>query len=765
MAGTIGLKAVFTADDKVSGAVRSMTASIKSLSAAGDSLGKLDSFNSKIFDKLKMGAVAGATALGFLGFELGKNAVEAGSDFEQSITNVGSVMGKTRGQISELEQQALSLGVSTQFSASEVSEAMEHMARKGFDAEEILGGIPGVLDAVAASGEGMAEVSDAVGSSIRSFGLQAKDATHVADVLTFASEKTGASILNLGSALAIVGPTARTLGVSIEDATAAVGLLQKMGLDASTSASATATMLAKISKPSKDAGQSMSAMGIKFKNAHGDMLPFRDVLGQFVKAGDKVGGNMDRMAFFAELVGLRGDKAALALSDLAKAGDFDKLQAGLSNVDGKAHRVAEIKLDTTRNQWKLLGSTVEVLEDKLWNLNSGPLKGTIQRINAWVSANQDLIISGAQEYVGKIVTKVTELSTKIDVGISALSGFKDGLKEAFKDSKTIKAFGWVLSTVFGGSDDSKTPAEKAFALGKTVGDLTFAFLGFGSAVKIVKGTVFAFEIGMKAVRGVMIAYEAVQGFVTGTIALYTTATGVGTASTVAMGEAMTAASIGGGELALSEEAAAVAAAELEAASIGAEAGIAGVGVAAGVALAPIVAATAALAALAAAGYEAYKLMGENGGASGTWAGVKGFFGVGTKDWGAAGTKEGLDSVMDQQARARYQGAPAAPFSAKGAVDDLTGGNPGGGYAGAFGVGAGAAPTPGPFAGGYVTPGMAPPPAPPPMIAQAPAITPEALHAAVSQALEVTVKADAGTTAEVTKKPKGAKVNLTASGAP
>jgi TP901 family phage tail tape measure protein len=433
MAGRFNIEAVFKAVDKFSKPLVRMTAGVDRLAQR---LEKGLGAQSQIVDRVANGFVAAGTAAVGMGAVAGAalfHVAKTGADFEQAITNVGAVMGKNRGQIADLEKEAMRLGVVTQFSSSEVADGMEMMARKGFDAQEILQGIPGVLNAVAASGEGMAEVTTIVGSTIRGFGLDAANASHVADVLAFSAEKTGATITDLGGALATAAPTAKALGVSLEDTTAAVGLMQKMGIDASTSGSAVATMLAKISKPSHEAAQEMTNLGIKFQDAKGNMLPFRDVLGQFVKAGDKTGGNMKRMAFFAELVGLRGDKAALALSDMAKSGDFDKLVDGLKNVDGYAGKVAAIRMDTTKGSWKLLTSTVEVLETKLFNLESGAIKGVIDQTNAWVSANQDLIVQKVQDTIATISDKLPEIerwTKRIAEGFGGLLLWAIGIKIA-----------------------------------------------------------------------------------------------------------------------------------------------------------------------------------------------------------------------------------------------------------------------------------------------------------------------------------------------
>jgi TP901 family phage tail tape measure protein len=411
---------------KVNAATSGMRSGLHSLGEANEKIG--ESFEAVAHKALAAGAAIGAVVGAGLA-----HVVHTGAEFEQSITNVGAVMGKTRSQIAELEKSALSLGVTTQFSASEVSEAMEFMARKGFDSEEILEGIPGVLNAIAASGEGMAEVATVVGSSIRGFGLEAKQAGYVANVLAFTAEKTGAKITDMGTALAIAAPTAKALNVSIEDTAAAVGLLQKTGIDSSTAGSAVATMLAKISHPAAEVAAKMTAMGVKFKDAKGDMLPFRDVLGQFVKAGAKAGGTMDKMSFFADLVGLRGDKAALGLERMTKSGEFDKLLDSLKNTGNYAEKVAQIRLDTTMGSWKLLLSTVEVLEVKLFQLKGGALRGVIDSMNAWLQANQELIVTKVSDFIKGIadnMPKIVTWGTRILKIVAVFLAFSTAVKAA-----------------------------------------------------------------------------------------------------------------------------------------------------------------------------------------------------------------------------------------------------------------------------------------------------------------------------------------------
>jgi len=462
--GRFSIEAIFSGKDRFSPMLGSIQAKTgRFATGLGGAFKDAGSAVDHFAERLKTAAIVGAGLGAVVGAGLMKIG-EAGAGFEHQMTKVGAVMGMSRAQIGDLNKAAMSLGVSTQFSSTEVGQAMEMLARKGFSATEVLASIPGVLNAIAASGEGMAEVATVVGSSIRGFGLDASKAAHVADVLAFTSEKVGAHITDMGTALSIAAPTAKALGVSIEDTAAAVGLLQKIGLDSSTAGTATATMLAKISKPSKDAAEQMAAMGIKFKDAKGDMLAFRDVLGQFVKAGDKVGGNMQRMAFFAELVGLRGDKAALALSDMAKSGEFDTLASGLKTVDGTAARIAGLNLDDSTGSWKLLTSTVEVLNDKLWELKSGALRGVVDGANAWLQANQDLIVSGVDAWLGRTIPLVERFG----------HGFAHGFISAIGPLERVAGWAMKLADVAPGLNGAAAAGER---FGRASGALLTVALG------------------------------------------------------------------------------------------------------------------------------------------------------------------------------------------------------------------------------------------------------------------------------------------------
>lgn len=110
--------------------------------------GKLKDVGDKVsgVGKALMPVSAGVTALGTA-------AVKMTSDFDSGMSRVAAISGATDEELSKLRQTAKDLGASTAFSASETAAGMENLASAGFEVNEIIEVMPGMLDLAASSGE------------------------------------------------------------------------------------------------------------------------------------------------------------------------------------------------------------------------------------------------------------------------------------------------------------------------------------------------------------------------------------------------------------------------------------------------------------------------------------------------------------------------------------------------------------------------------------------------------------------------------------
>jgi TP901 family phage tail tape measure protein len=447
MAGRFSVEAVFKATDRFSRPIAKMQARTarftRSMRKGMRGVNKALSTTASGLRKVGAAATVAGAALAVVGAHVTKTGME----FEQAVSGIAAVRGVGVEAIADLEKQALKLGSTTKFTATEVAQGMELMGRAGFEQAEIMSGIEGVLSAAAAEGIGLAETVSVVSNALKGMGLPASRATDVADMLALASTKTNSSILSLGESLGNVASTARQFKIPISDVIAAVAGLQDVGLDASVAGSALNTMLTKLAKATPAMAAKMKKFGVTFQDAEGNMLPLGDVLANMAKAAEKSGGNMKQVAFFADLVGLRGQKAALNLKDMLLSGKFKELADQIKKAGGAAKKMAETRMNNLAGDIDLLKSAAAGLETKLFKTKGGQLRKFVKGITAWVEANADLI---AQDF-SNVINQMTIL------GEIFAGSFKEDL--AF----VVEQFGLFSGKAEGAESVAENPAWRQWA--------------------------------------------------------------------------------------------------------------------------------------------------------------------------------------------------------------------------------------------------------------------------------------------------------------
>lgn len=573
MAGRFSVEVIFKAVDKISGSVSKMSESVdkfvdgsrKKLKGLSDQLNIGGSFAA-----LAGAATAGAVATGAAIHSI----VGAGMEFEQAITNVGAVSLMTRDQIADLEKKALELGASTKFSATEVANAMEMMGRAGFTNAQTLDGIEGVLAAAAAEGAELADTASTISNVLKGMNLEASESGRVADVLTLASARTNSSITSLGESMKMLGPVAAQFNIPLEQAVGMAALLQDVGLDASSAGTSAASALTKLSKPTKRAQQQMTKFGISFKDANGNMKPATEIFGEMAKAVHKSGGNMEQAAFFAELVGLESQKAAINLTNAFMSGKAGALTQELEGAAGSAKKMADLRMQTLGGDVEQLTGALETLKINLFQTQGGPLRGMVQALTKWLEANQSLIRTKIGDFLSAVVSGVQTLGRVLDAAWPIAEAFARGVWAG-----VLSVRGWIssLESVIGPLEEvlgakQSDRIKNAAALGSMIAKGAAAFFLVGTAIKAAQGALVLFELAQKAVTAAVWLGQVAVNAVRAAWVSYQIATKAGIGATIAM-------SLGQKALAV-DLAATKVAAMAAASSIGAIAAAAGAAVAA-----------------------------------------------------------------------------------------------------------------------------------------------------------------------------------------
>lgn len=296
-----------------------------------------------------------AVTLPLLG--IAATSIKVGNEFQAQMSRVQAIAGATGGELDKMKAQAIELGAKTAFSAKEAAQGMENLASAGFQVNEIMDAMPGVLDLAAVSGGDVAASSEAMASSLRAFGLEAGQAGHVADVFARAAADTNAETVDMAEAMKYVAPVAHSMGLSLEETAASIGIMADAGIKGSQAGTTLRGALSRIAKPTKAMVKSMDQLGVSFYDANGKMIPLREQIAQLKTATAGL-TQEERNRHLVTLYGQNSLSGMLALLD-AGPEKLDKMTNALINSDGAAREMAETMQDNLASKIEQMGGAFE----------------------------------------------------------------------------------------------------------------------------------------------------------------------------------------------------------------------------------------------------------------------------------------------------------------------------------------------------------------------------------------------------------------------
>ena len=210
----------------------------------------------------------------------GTASVKKAAEFDESMSKVRAITNATSDDIAKMEELALEMGAKTKFSATEAAEAYTYMGMAGWKTEEMLSGLPGIMNLAAASGEDLASTSDIVTDALTAFGLTAKDSTHFANVLAAAATNSNTNVSMLGASFKYAANAAGTMNYSTEDVAIALGLMANNGIKADMAGTSLRNLINRMAKPTKESAAAMDTLGLALYNDEGKMYSLREVMEQ-----------------------------------------------------------------------------------------------------------------------------------------------------------------------------------------------------------------------------------------------------------------------------------------------------------------------------------------------------------------------------------------------------------------------------------------------------------------------------------------------------
>lgn len=399
-----------------------------------------------ITDTVKKLGVLSVAAVG----AFGAFAIKSGMDFEAQMSKVQAISGANAEEMQLLTDKAKEMGAKTKFSATESAQALEYMAMAGWKTDQMVSGLPGIMNLAAASGEDLASVSDIVTDALTGFGLKASDSAHFADVLAKASSSSNTNVALMGETFKYAAPVAGALKYSIEDTAVAIGLMANAGIKGEQAGTSLRGVLTNLASPSDKVSGYLDALGISLADSAGNVKPLSELMVELRKGFSGL-TDAQKAEYAAGIAGKNALSGFLAIVNASDA-DFNNLTQAIANSDGTAQQMADTMNNNLSGQLTLLKSAAEgvgiTFYDSIKGKATDAVKGLTDKLSQWqTDGTIDAIAAKVGDAFSIIMDKGSQAVSWVMQNKDGIISAIQGIGIAFGIFKGAQLFGNIIQGV------------------------------------------------------------------------------------------------------------------------------------------------------------------------------------------------------------------------------------------------------------------------------------------------------------------------------
>lgn len=395
------------------------------------------------------GLAAAATAI----IGLGTAAVKVGSDFDASMANVRAISGATEEEFDALREKALEMAAGTKFSTTEAADALSYMGMAGWTAEQMIAGLPGIMNLASAANEDLATTSDIVTDALTALNMSAADSTEFANILAAASSNSNTNVALMGETFKYCAAQAGAFHYTADDLAVAIGLMANAGIKGSMAGTSLNMVMTRLSGNVNGAADACKELGFSFYDEAGAARPLGTILDEMREATKNM-TDAEKAEFAQTVAGTSAKKGLLAILN-ASEDDYNKLTSAVDNCNGKfqvldettgeviqefdgmAEYMAYLQLDTLAGDITRLSGELSVLGVAISDNLEGPLRGVAgfareivaDLTNAVTENGLSGLVDATGDVLSKIVTKIVDTAPElINTATQLIHSFCESLK-------------------------------------------------------------------------------------------------------------------------------------------------------------------------------------------------------------------------------------------------------------------------------------------------------------------------------------------------
>jgi TP901 family phage tail tape measure protein len=382
---------------------------------ARDIAGKMDDVtktSSKFAGALAdVGKIAGGVVAGLVGFNIlgevrrfAEDATRAFMAFEQASVKLAA-LAREAGQDVNLLAGAFRMVASAaarEFAVSgqEAISALESLVKSGLSGRDAVQALGQVIMLAKTEGADFATVANAVVQVMAQFGLKGAEAARAVDALTNASRLGIGSAVDFANGLANVGATARAMGMSLEDATSWLIVLERRFGSAQEAGTHLNRFLLELYEI---AGR----LGVPIRDVEGNLRAVNDIILDVIATVKQSGLSFADLQDKLKGVDMRALKTLFTIAQMTE--NFDELRDAVRR-GGSAMEAFAAVMETTAGRFQRMQSEVDRLQRNIGEKfgQMATMLGSVflPAVNAAVTAWTGIISWATGNVAGQIQSQI-----------------------------------------------------------------------------------------------------------------------------------------------------------------------------------------------------------------------------------------------------------------------------------------------------------------------------------------------------------------------
>jgi TP901 family phage tail tape measure protein len=362
---------------------------------------------------LSFKAVGLAAAAAFAAVGAGMvSSIKAATAFEQNVADIGAVMSLTAGETENLQQHIMDLGLdpNLKVSATEASDAIMSLGTAGLSVSQIMGGASEATVLLAnATGGDMASAAGLMTDVMGQYGIKAEDTARIVDQLTGLTVASKFSFEDAALAFGQVGGVAGSVGLTLEDTNAILGVTAYNFNSGSDAATSMKTFLQRLVPTTNDAKEAMMQLGLSTGD---DVVPAFFHANGMMKSAEEIAANLQtafaglsdsqRIEAASTIFGTDAMRTALALVE-GGTPSITKFKDEVAKVD--AGEMASKRMNTFAGAIEIVQGIMETLSISIGQKFLPVLRPLVEQFGVMAQTQGPKLI----DFFGKFADKVGQL--------------------------------------------------------------------------------------------------------------------------------------------------------------------------------------------------------------------------------------------------------------------------------------------------------------------------------------------------------------------